>query len=115
MKLWTIQHYQAYNELIGTGALRADEDYCYKDFRLAYDWMAWKMKHNGLLPSAGVNYPIWAWYKWKGKHKRRDIREEGYAERGENIVQLTIEVNDKDVLLSDFDLFHYVLNYWYLP
>lgn len=115
MKLWTIQHYQAYNELIETGVLRADEDYYYKDFRLAYNWMADKMEHNGILPSSGVNYPIWAWYKWEGKHKRRDMREAGYAERGEKIVQLTIEVDDKDVLLSDFELFHYVLNYWYLP
>lgn len=29
--------------------------------------------------------------------------------------QLTIDIDDKDVLLSDFDLFHYPLNYWYLP
>ncbi|WP_310603403.1 DUF3841 domain-containing protein [Anaerosporobacter sp.] len=28
---------------------------------------------------------------------------------------MTIDIDDKDVLLSDFDLFHYVLNYWYLP
>ncbi len=43
------------------------------------------------------------------------MRESGYAKRGEKIVQLTIEVDDKDVLLSDFDLFHYPLGYWYLP
>lgn len=115
MRLWIIQHYQAYNKLLETGVLRANENYCYSDFRLAYDWMVEKMKHNGLVPSAGVNYPIWAWYKWEGKSKRRDMRESGYAEWGEKIVQLTIEVDDKYVLLSDFDLFHYVLNYWYLP
>jgi len=43
------------------------------------------------------------------------MRESGYAKRGEKIVQLTIEVDNEDMLLSDFDLFHYVLNYWYLP
>jgi len=43
------------------------------------------------------------------------MRGGGHAKRSEKIVQLTIEVDTKDVLLSDFDLFHYVLNYWYLP
>lgn len=73
------------------------------------------MKDKGLLPPVGVGYPIWAWYQWEGKRKRRDMRESGYAKRGEKIVQLTIEIDDRDVLLSDFDLFHYVLNYCYLP
>lgn len=68
-----------------------------------------------IFPPKKVRYPVWAWYQWEGKRKRRDVREKGYAERGEKIVQLTIEVDDKDVLLSDFDLFHYPLNYWYLP
>lgn len=43
------------------------------------------------------------------------MRKAGYAKRGDKIVQLTIDVDMRDVLLSDFDLFHYVLNYWYLP
>lgn len=73
------------------------------------------MTEANILPPNRIRYPIWAWYQWEGKRKRRDMRESGYAKRGEKIVQLTIEVNDKDVLLSDFDLFHYPLNYWYLP
>ncbi len=31
------------------------------------------------------------------------------------MVQLTVEAEMKNALLSDFDLFHYVLNYMYLP
>lgn len=115
MRLWTIQHLQAYNKLLENGVLRADENYCDNDSRFAYDWMAEKMKYNGLVSPTGVNYPIWAWCKFEGKYKRRDMRERGYAKRGEKIVQLTIEVDDKDISLTDFDLFHYVLNYWYLP
>lgn len=67
------------------------------------------------MPQERINYPVWAWYQWEGKRKRRDIREGGYAKKGEKIVQLTIDIPDEEVLLSDFDLFHYVLNYWYLP
>ena len=43
------------------------------------------------------------------------MRQTGYANKGEHIVRLTIEVPDTDVVLSDFDLYHYPLNYWYLP
>ena len=117
MVLWTIQHYPAYERLQRTGLLRADEDYlfCADDLRYAYDWMREKMINAGLIPPKGVQYPIWAWYQWEGKRKRLDMREGGHAKRGEQIVQLTIEVNNQDVLLSDFDLFHYPLGYWYLP
>lgn len=30
-------------------------------------------------------------------------------------VRLEVEIPDAQVLLSDFDLWHYPLNYWYLP
>jgi hypothetical protein len=29
--------------------------------------------------------------------------------------RVEFEIADSDVLLSDFELWHYVLNYWYLP
>lgn len=38
------------------------------------------------------------------------MRQSGFFERGEKIVQLTIEVDEKDILLSDFN----VLNKWYV-
>lgn len=117
MVLWTIQRYPSYEHLQKTGILRANEDYlfCADDFRYAYDWMSEKMISAGLIPPQGVRYPVWAWYQWEGRRKRRDMREEGHAIRGEKMVQLTVEVNDQHVLLSDFDLFHYPLGYWYLP
>ena len=115
--LWTIQSYLAYEKMLETGFLTVNEDYlfCEDDFKFAYDWMAKEMVRYGLILPVGINYPVWAWCQWEGKRKRRDMRESGYAKRGEKIVKLTIEVEDKEVLLSDFDLFHYVLNYWYLP
>ena len=73
------------------------------------------MMEYGLGQPVGIKYPIWAWYQWEGKRKRRDLREGSLEKRGEKAVQLTIEIADSDVLLSDFDAFHYVLNYWYLP
>ena len=116
MLLWTIQHYQAYEQMQECGVLRANEDhlFCEDDFRYAYVWMSTKMISCGIMPPQGVRYPVWAWYQWEDKRKRRDMREGGHAKRGEKIVQLTINVEEKNVLLSDFDLYHYPLGYWYL-
>jgi len=116
VRLWTIQHYQAYKNLLQKGSLTADEAHCWCDEdSQAYAWMAKKMKHRGLVPPSEVQYPIWAWFQWEGKRKKRDMRESGYSKRGDTMVQLTIEIDDDAILLSDFDLFHYVLNGWYLP
>lgn len=117
MLLWTIQHYQAYEHFRKEGILRANENYlfCENNFRYAYDWISQKMVSTGFIQPKDVQYPIWAWYQWEGERKRRDMRKSGYTERGEKIVQLTIEVDDQDIMLSDFDLFHYTLNKWYLP
>lgn len=115
MRLWTIQSYEAYKKLVDTGILRADKNCIYdENFRYAYKWIIEKMQSKSIILPENVDYPIWSWYQWNGKRKRRDMRQWGYANSGKKIVQLTIEADAKDVLLSDFDLFHYVLNYWYL-
>ena len=76
-----------------TGTLTANKRhlFCEDDFLFAYNWMVKKMKDKGLQPPVGVDYPIWAWYQWEGKRKRRDMRESGYEKRGEKIVQLTAQ------------------------
>ena len=59
---------------------------------------------------------IWAWYQWEGIDRRKpDLRSSGYLPKGEKGVRVECQVAEKRVLLSDFDLWHYVLNYWYLP
>jgi hypothetical protein len=117
MRLWTIQDYKAYEVMLEKGVMNASNEhlFCEDDFRHAYAWMSTQMRRSGLIPPVGVDYPIWAWYKWDGKRKRRDMRERSSTQRNAKIIQLTIEIDDSDVLLSDFHLFHYVLNYWYLP
>lgn len=61
-------------------------------------------------------YPVWAWYQWQSdKKKKPDLRFGGYLPRGKKGYRIEFEIEDDKVLLSDFDLFHYVLNYWYIP
>ena len=117
MRLWTIQGIEAYKLLKKEGILHTNDEYsCCKDsysFSYAYDWMASELSKKDPKPD-GVRHPIWAWYQWRGKRKKRDMRESYLSARGNLIVQLEIEIPDEKVLLSDFCLFHCVLNNTYV-
>lgn len=114
--LWTIQHEDAYREFERTGVLRANEDYlfCEDDFRFAYDWLVKEMRRRIGEPPMGVKYPVWAWYQWEGKRKRHDLRRSGHALRGTPLVQIEFEIDTKDFLLSDFDVWHDILAKQYI-
>lgn len=112
MILWTIQSIIAYESLCEKGALIAGENH--KIFEPswddAYKWLADQMKKRIGEPPEGVKYPIWAWYQWEGKRKRPDMRSfNKFSIPGEKIVLLTIDVPDEQVLLSDFNDWHFVL------
>lgn len=112
MKLWTIQHKAAYEEMLRTGVLRDNSAYIFEEFfRDSYDWMVEQMKKRIGNPPDGVELPVWAWYQWEGVRKRPDMRHHGRSsEKGVPIVLLTVDVPDDQVLLSDFDYWHVVLN-----
>jgi len=115
MKLWTIQDIEAYKQLKKDGVLHANEEYlwCEDSLKYAYDWMASELAKKDSKPD-GIRYPIWAWYQWEGKRKKRDMRERGFSKRGNRVVQLEIEIPEEKVLLSDFNVFHCVLNNIYV-
>lgn len=118
MLLWTIQHKSAYEKLIETSTLQANEHNLFfeDDFLDAYRWLSEQMKQRIGNPPDSVQYPVWAWYQWEGVHKRLDMRSHRkWTEKGTPIVLLTIDVPDNLVLLSDFDMWHCVLNQSYLP
>lgn len=116
MRLWTIQHRDAYTKMLESGVLRADNDhlFCEDYFRNAYGWMSSQMKLRISDPPAGVDYPVWFWHTWEGERKRPDMRRGGHAPRGTPVVLLTVDIPDDQVLLSDFDLWHLVLNEHYI-
>ena len=118
MLLWTVQHRAAYEQMFQTGTLRANEAhlFCGDELKFAYDWLAAQMRERVGEPPEGVNYPVWAWYQYNGMRKRPDMRgpHRRYRARGTPIVLLTVDVPEKNVLLSDFDMWHCVLNNGYI-
>lgn len=118
MILWSIQSTRACRTLETSGKLRCDVRLVEKDFVAAYRWMAEQMdKRLRVRRSTEDASPVWAWYQWDGGGRRRrpDLRSSGHLPRGERGVRIEFAIDDEMVVLSDFQLWHYVLNYWYLP
>ncbi|WP_272150111.1 DUF3841 domain-containing protein [Tenacibaculum aiptasiae] len=58
---------------------------------------------------------MWAWYQYKDSTSRRpDLRTSGFLPQGTKGVRIEFEKPKNQVLLSDFLLWHYPLNYWYI-
>jgi len=67
-------------------------------------------------PPRDVRYPVWAWFQHRSAAARRpDLRSTNHLPPGSAGVRLEFEVSKHEVLLSDFALWHFVLNSWYLP
>ena len=117
MVLWTFQPAAIWDLLQTKGFYRCDSSQIDLDFREAYDWLAGKMKERIGQPPKGVEYPVWAWYIQNWKHVKPDLRRERwcYGNGGELFACIEIEVPDEDVLLSDFDNWHCVLNRYLVP
>lgn len=75
-----------------------------------YQWMTEQMEQR--LPPKPANagkYPVWAWYTHGGKQPP-DLRCGGIGTKGKRMVMLTIQLPSSEVLLSDYDEWHIVLN-----
>ena len=113
MILWTSQEEAVYNELLKTGVYRCDLNLSpMKDCRKQYDWLVRQMKQRIGPPPEQVTYPVWALYQQDGKHRKPDLRRERWAVgcNGERFACLEIEIPDRDVLLSDLDVWCIILN-----
>lgn len=113
MRLWTIQTAAAYKELNEKGILRVPDELTDKDFRRAYDWLVGEMCKRIGPPPKGVNYPLWAWHTSNGEHVKPDFKDVNYGEDGETMFLIEVEIPDEQVVLTDYNAWHYVLNRWW--
>lgn len=118
MQLVTIQSKAAYDELCATGVLKCNPELakwlCEDNFRTSYDWLVQQMKQRIGEPPQEIVYPIWAWYRLDGKPAKLDLRKKVFNNYCGEYYALTVEIPDEQVLLSDEENWHYVLNNWYL-
>jgi hypothetical protein len=117
MLIWHIGWESKFRELASRGRLVRDLSDVPEDFVSAYGWMRQQMIDRlGLQSNASVGWPLWGWQQYlNDRQKMPDLRFAGNLPRGTKGVRLWIEKDESEILLSDFELWHYVLNYWYLP
>lgn len=107
MRVWTIQPLEVLSRLEDGQVLYANPAHVPQEFRHAYDWMRAQMQRR--IPGYGGHYPWWSWHS-----PRPDLRQSGYLPRGTQGMRLELEIEPSQVLLSDFDAWHLVLNRGYL-
>ncbi len=116
MILWTIQTEKAWEQLNEKGYITGVMDYVEEYWNSSYRWMTEQMKERIGNPPCRNSFPVWAWYQWESsKRKKPDLRSAGHLSRNEKGVRIEFSCHENEALLSDFELWHYVLNYWYLP
>ncbi|MBQ6517223.1 MAG: DUF3841 domain-containing protein [Anaerolineaceae bacterium] len=112
MLLWSIQSEEVHEIIQEEGVYRCGETYVDPDFKNAYDWLVGEMvKRIGPQPE-GVRYPVWAMHTWYGKRQKPDFRSLRWewGRKGEYYVCMEIDVPESNVVLSDCDYWHSVLN-----
>ena len=112
MKLITFQSYEALESLMSNKYLACDEEFIdMAKMGTAYEWIAERMREK-IQCDCDSKYPIWAWVKcYNGicppKHKGTKV--------GGFDVKITFKKGEKDVLVTDFRRYSFVLNNMYIP
>ncbi len=115
MKVWTVQPVSVWEQFERDGIFRCDENKSEngEDFKRAYAWMIEQMDKKMPHPEK-CTLPMWAWYRYDWKNKKPDLRKSGFATPKEKSVCIELDIPEEEVLLSDFNAWHYVLNYsWF--
>ncbi|MCR4712913.1 MAG: DUF3841 domain-containing protein [Treponemataceae bacterium] len=114
MLLYTIQPVELYEKLLAEKTLvntgNFFDDFTRETFVRSYDWMVCQIIARGIEKPENAKYPFWAWYKYSVEKAKPDLRHAGHAPRGTECVCLELVLPDNSVLLSNFDLWHFVLN-----
>lgn len=116
MRLWTIQPPEAVDIIEKTGRFSCEKEKSenYKDFRDAYLWLVEQMDMRKIYHPEGLILPLWAWHTRDWKHKKPDFRTTGLDTPGKRCSCIEFEIDDSQVLLSDYYAWHSVLNNGYL-
>ncbi|PQO30576.1 hypothetical protein C5Y96_13985 [Blastopirellula marina] len=93
-------------KLFREGRLIADPQLECEVFERSYRWMVRQMAKRSLH----CQYPVWAWYRHCNGRPRPDLRATGHLPPGTHGVLLQLNVESHRVLLSQFELWHCVLN-----
>lgn len=121
LRLYTIQPSSLVPVLLQEGRLLAKPEFgehgTPEGWRGAYAWLAQQMRDRLPATPEAAKFPFWAWHSWNGaKQAKPDLRYSSMRRWGagaRRYVLLELDVPWEEALLSDFEAWHWVLNYWY--
>lgn len=112
MKLVTFQSFDAVKDLFEKGYLECNQTKIDLDKAgVIYDWVVEKMNKT-VKNDFNVLYPIWCWvkcYNSVSPSKRKGQKIEGFD------VKITFQKEEKDIFITDFRKYSFVLNNMYIP
>ena len=112
MKLVTFQSLEAVKDLFQKGYIECDKSKInFKKVGFAYQWVIEKM-NKSIKNQFNTSYPIWCWvkcYNTVAPSKRKGEKIEGYD------VKITFNKNEKDIFITDFRRYSFLLNNMYIP
>jgi len=112
LKVWTIQPFAAWEQFQQQGVITCQARFVDSYDKPAYAWMRHQMARR--LPGYQGDWPVWVWVKWDKTSPRPDISAEGHFPHGQKGVMLECLIPQESVLISDFELWHFVMNNQYL-
>lgn len=110
MTIWTVQDLSTWKFFQRRETLRGQKRFVDPYMRRAYEWMRRQLLAR--IPSYGGGWPVWVWVRWD-KRGKPDLRASGLLPSGTKGVRIELVVPSSQVLVSDFGLWHHVLNNWY--
>lgn len=116
MRLWTIQPPEVIKIIEENGEFTCDTALSenYEDFHDAYLWLIKQMDKRGIEHPKVLTLPLWAWHTFDKKHMQPNLECGQLGVPNEKYVCIEFEIPDNQVLLSDYNAWHYVLNRsWY--
>ena len=118
MRLWTIQPVEVCEILKKNGVFICEPAKStmlqFEGFEKAYRWLTKQMIHRIGSPPVNVSLPIWAWYITYWKHRKPDLRRTEFRSFSKPMMCIEIDKPDTEVLLSDEENWHFVLNDSYI-
>lgn len=115
MQLWSIREPVELEQLRQQGYLITNPKLVDPDFLAAYRWISKELEKKTPKPHPDCQFPIWAWQCWDSTRSCRPDLRVRWGEAGKALVRIGFEIPDDLVLLSDFQLWHFVLNRFFLP
>lgn len=114
MKLWSIRNLSEIEQLQNQGFFITAPTRISPDFVTAYRWISLQLAQKVPKPRAACQYPLWAWQCWDSERSCRPDLRVRWGKRGETLALMTCEIPDNLLLLSDYQLWHFVLNHDFL-